>query len=120
MGLVGHEGIVPQLFAEGGYNQRLETICDIPKGKTVWWFDLTDMEQAKKTVGQVACIAGNVPLSLLCTSTPAKVQAYCKNLMDSAGKDGGFIFSTGAGMQGARVENVKAMIDFSKQYAVDA
>ena len=111
------EGCVPQLFAEGAYNQRLETICDVPKGKTVWWFDLTDMDRAKNTVGQVACIAGNVPVSLLCTATTDEVQAYCKNLLDVAGRDGGFIFSTGAGMQGAKAENVKAMIDFAKQYA---
>jgi uroporphyrinogen-III decarboxylase len=68
IGLV-NEGCVPQLFAEGGYNQRIEANCDVPKGKTVWWFDLTDMDQAKKTIGQVVCIAGNVPLSLLCTVT---------------------------------------------------
>ena len=118
IGLV-NQGCVPQLFAEGAYNQRLETICDVPKGKTVWWFDLTDMDRAKKTVGQVACIAGNVPLSLLCTATADDVKAYCKNLMDVAGRDGGFIFSTGAGMQGAKAENVKAMIDFAKQYGAD-
>jgi len=111
------EGCVPQLFAEGAYNQRLETICDVPKGKTVWWFDLTDMDRAKNTVGQVACIAGNVPVSLLCTATTDEVKAYCKNLLDVAGRDGGFIFSTGAGMQGAKSENVKIMIDFAKQYA---
>lgn len=115
IGLV-NEGLVPQLFAEGGYNQRLETICDVPKGKVVWWFDLTDMARAKQTVGQVACIAGNVPLSLLCTAGPDDVKNYCKNLMNVAGTDGGFIFSTGAGMQGSKPENVKAMIDFSKQY----
>jgi hypothetical protein len=113
------EGCVPQLFAEGAYNQRLETICDVPKGKTVWWFDLTDMDRAKKSVGQVACIAGNVPVSLLCTATIDEVKAYCKNLMDVAGRDGGFIFSTGAGMQGAKAENVKAMIDFAKRYGAD-
>jgi uroporphyrinogen-III decarboxylase len=118
IGLV-NEGCVPQLFAEGAYNQRLETICDVPKGKTVWWFDLTDMDRAKKTVGQVACIAGNVPVSLLCTVTTDDVQAYCKNLMDVTGRDGGFIFSTGAGMQGAKPENVKTMIDFAKRYATD-
>jgi len=117
IGLV-NEGCVPQLFAEGCYNQRLEVICDIPKGKTVWWFDLTDMGRAKQTVGQVACIAGNIPLSLLCTATPDDVKAYCKNLIDVAAKDGGFILSTGAGMQGSKAENVKAMIDFSKQYLV--
>ena len=111
-------GMVPQLFAEGAYNQRLDVICDVPKGKVLWWFDLTDMARAKKTVGQVACIAGNVPLSLLCTATPDEVKAYCKALIDAAGKDGGFIFSTGAGMQGSKPENVKAMIEFSKDYGI--
>jgi hypothetical protein len=111
-------GMVPQLFAEGGYNQRLDVICDVPKGKVLWWFDLTDMAQAKKTVGQVACIAGNVPLSLLCTATPDEVKAYCKALIDAAGKDGGFIFSTGASIQGSKPENVKAMIEFAKDYGI--
>jgi hypothetical protein len=117
IGLV-NAGMVPQLFAEGGYNQRLEVIGDVPKGKVVWWFDLTDMARAKEIVGPVACIAGNVPLSLLCTASPDDVKAYCKDLMDVAGKDGGFIFSTGAGMQGSRPENVKAMIEFSKDYGI--
>jgi hypothetical protein len=111
-------GLVPQLFAEGGYNQRLEVISDIPKGKAVWWFDATDIEEAKKTVGRVACIAGNVPLSLLCTGSPDEVKAYCKALIDVAGSDGGFIFSTGAGMQGSKAENVRAMIEFSKAYGI--
>jgi len=117
IGLV-NAGMVPQLFAEGGYNQRLEVIGDVPKGKVVWWFDLTDMARAKEIVGPKACIAGNVPLSLLCTASPDDVTAYCKALIDVAGKDGGFIFTTGAGMQGSRPENVKAMIDFSKDYGI--
>jgi len=45
IGLV-NEGIVPILFAEGSYNQRLEVISDLPKGKVIWWFDLTDMKKA--------------------------------------------------------------------------
>ncbi|MHC4686824.1 MAG: uroporphyrinogen decarboxylase family protein [Planctomycetota bacterium] len=117
IGLV-NEGLVPQLFAEGGYNQRLEVICDVPKGKVVWWFDLTDMSRAKEIVGRVACIAGNVPLSLLCTGSPDDVKAYCKNLVETAAKDGGFIFSTGAGMQGSKAENVRTMIDFSMDYGI--
>ena len=112
------EGMVPQLFAEGGYNKRLEIISDLPRGKTVWWFDATDMARAKETVGKVSCIAGNVPLDLLCTGTPDDVKDYCRNLIDAAGKEGGFILSSGAGVQGAKPENVKAMIDFSKEYGV--
>lgn len=117
IGLI-NEGLVPQLFAEGGYNQRLEIISDLPKGKTLWWFDATDMARAKATVGQVACIAGNVPLDILCTGSTTDVEACCKALIAAAGTDGGFILSSGAGVQGARPENVRAMIDYSKKNGV--
>jgi uroporphyrinogen-III decarboxylase len=93
-------------------------IGDIPKGKAVWWFDRTDMKRAKETVGRTVCLAGNVPLDLLCTGTPGEVETYCKELIDDAGGNGGFILSSGAGIQGSKPENVKAMIDFSKQYGV--
>jgi hypothetical protein len=117
IGLI-NEGLVPQLFAEGGYNHRLEVISDVPKARVVWWLDRTDMKRAKETVGKVACLAGNVPLDLLCTGTPEEVKTYCKELIDVAGADGGFILSTGAGMQGSKPANVKAMMDFAKAYGV--
>jgi hypothetical protein len=117
IGLI-NEGMVPLLFAEGGYNERLDVIADIPKGKAVWWFDRTDMKKAKKIVGPKACLAGNVPLDLLCTGTPEEVRTYCRELIDVAGMDGGFIVSTGAGIQGSKPANVKAMMDFSKEYGV--
>ena len=117
VGLV-NEGMVPLLFAEGGYASRLDIISDVPKGMTLWWFELTDMARVKETVGKVSCIAGNVPLSLLCTGTEVEVKDYCKKLIDTAGKDGGFILSSSAGMEGAKPENVRAMINFSKEYGV--
>lgn len=112
------QGIVPLLFVEGSYNRRLDIINDLPKGIVVWWFDTTDMEQAKKTVGANNCIAGNVPLDILCTGTPDDTEKYCSKLIDTAGKDGGFIMTSGAGIQGAKAMNVKAMIDYTKQHGV--
>ncbi|MFA5903427.1 MAG: uroporphyrinogen decarboxylase family protein, partial [Desulfobacula sp.] len=88
---LSNEGVVPQLFVEGAYNKRLEIVDELPKGKVVWWFDATDMGEAKKTVGRTNCIAGNVPLDILCTGTPDDVKACCKTLIDVAGKDGGFM-----------------------------
>lgn len=117
IGLI-NEGMVPLLFAEGSYNDRLDVISDIPKGKAVWWFDRTDMKRAKETVGQVACLAGNMPLDLLCTGTPNQVESYCKDLIEVAAPGGGFIFSSGAGMQGSKPENVKAMIASVREYGV--
>ena len=112
------QGVVPLLFAEGGYNSRLEIISDLPKGRVIWCFDRTDMKRAKKTVGKNACIMGNVPISLLHSATPDAIKAYCRELIDTAGRDGGYIFSTGAGMENAKPKNVKTMINFVKQYGV--
>jgi hypothetical protein len=115
IGLI-NEGLVPFLFAEGGYNKRLEVIKELPKGKVLWLFDQTDIVNAKKALGDVSCIMGNVPLSLLCTGKPEDVEAHCKKLIDTVGQDGGYIMATGAGLDGTREENVRALIDFTKSY----
>ena len=54
----------------------------------------------------------------MAAGTPDEVKSYIKELIGAAGKDGGFILSTGAGLQGAKVENVKAFIDAGKEYGV--
>ena len=117
MGLID-EGCVPFSFVEGGYNTRLEIIRDIPKGKTLWSFDQTDMTKAKEILGGVACIGGNVPTDLLSVGTPQDVKDYAKKLIDTAGKGGGYIMANGAALDEAKPENVKAMIDFTKEYGV--
>jgi hypothetical protein len=117
LGLVD-EGLIPLLFAEGSYNTRLEIIRDLPRGKVVWRFDQTDMARAKEVVGDRACIYGNVPAAILSTGTTDDVKAYCKQLIDIAGKGGGFILSPGATLDTAKPENVRAMIEFTKEYGI--
>jgi hypothetical protein len=110
------EGLVPYLFAEGSYNSRLEITRDLPPGRTVWHFDQTDMRKAKETLDGVACIAGNVPLSLLQLGTTGQVTAYCRTLVDEVKGKGGFILDVGAGADTAKEENFAAMIQAAKQY----
>jgi hypothetical protein len=117
MGLI-NEGCVPLPFVEGSYNTRLEIIRDIPKGTTYWTFDATDMAKAKKTIGQVACIGGNVPTDLLTVGTPQQVKDYAKKLIDTCARGGGYIMANGVAADDAKPENLKAMIDFTKEYGV--
>lgn len=117
LGLVD-QGLIPLLFAEGSYNTRLEIIRDLPKGKVVWRFDQTDMARAKEVLGDRACIYGNVPSAILSTGTTDDVKAYCKQLIDVAGKGGGFILSPGAILDTAKPENVRAMIELTKEYGI--
>jgi hypothetical protein len=117
---LNNEGLVPRLFAEGGYNTRLEAIREgLPQGKAIWHFDCTDMSRAKEILGDVACLMGNVPAGLIHTGTPADVAAYCRQLIQTAGKGGAYIMAPGAGVgRGANPGNVRAMIDSTLKYGV--
>ncbi len=109
-------GCVPNPAAEGGYNSRLEVVQDIPKGKTVWMIDRSDMGKAKKTLGKNACLMGNVPSSMLSIGKSEEVRDYAKDLIDTVGKGGGFILSNGAFFDQAKPENLKAMVAAAKEY----
>jgi uroporphyrinogen-III decarboxylase len=117
LGLI-EEGMIPFLFAEGRYNTRLEAITDLPKGKTVWLFDQSDMARAKATIGRVACIQGNMPLSLLHAGTPQQVADHTRKLIDMAGGGGGFILDIGAVADEGKDENLDVMIKTAKEYGV--
>ncbi len=117
MGLI-EGGCIPFVAAEGGYNTRLEVIKDLPRGKTLWMFDKTDMDRAKKVVGDTICLWGNMPSSLLQLGSPQEVRDYAKRLVDTAGKGGGFIMANGSFFDHAKPENIKAMVEFTKEYGV--
>jgi uroporphyrinogen-III decarboxylase len=74
------------------------------------------MRRAKEVVGHRACIAGNVPIALLTVGTPDEVRAYCKDLIDDVAGDGGFIMGASGQTEDVKIENVKAMVDFTKEY----
>jgi hypothetical protein len=110
------EGITPLLFAEGGYNSRLEVVQELPQGKVVWHFDQTDMQKAKEVLGGKACLMGNVPSSVLFSATIQEVKAHCKKLIETAGKNGGFILANGAVLDDGKPENLRALIESAKEY----
>jgi len=107
------EGLVPFPFAEGGYNSRLKAIADdeLPQGSIVWLFDQTDMKAAKDALGGYACIAGNVPSDLLAVGSGQQVEEYVTRLLGECAGDGGFILSSGAVIDDAKPETLKALIE---------
>lgn len=111
-------GLTPCPFFEGDYTTRLEHLRELPKGRVLCHFDATDMSRVKEVLGDHLCIMGNVPSSLLQIGTTQEVEDYCKKLIDVAGKDGGFIMTHRSSIDEANPANVKAMIDFTKEYGV--
>lgn len=110
------KGYTPYIFFEGNYTSRLEHLLELPKGKVACLFDCSDMKRVKEVLGGHICISGNVPPSLLTVNTSQDVKDYCKWLIDVVGKDGGYIMAAGSSIDTAQPENLKAMVDFTKEY----
>jgi uroporphyrinogen-III decarboxylase len=111
-------GMTPCMFFEGNFTSKLEYLLELPRGKMLARLDRTDIYRAKEVLKDHMCIQGNVPSTLLQTGTVEDVKAYCKDLIDNIGKDGGFILSPRSSTDEVKPENLKAMIDFTQEYGV--
>lgn len=110
-------GLVHVPFYEGNWEQRLERLLELPKGKTIARFAMTDMARAKAVLGGHTCIMGAVPHVLLQTASAQEVDEYCQKLIKACGKGGGFILTTHTGITDeAKPENVRAMVESVAKY----
>ncbi|OGN98564.1 MAG: hypothetical protein A2Y58_00980 [Chloroflexi bacterium RBG_13_51_52] len=111
-------GATPCIFFEGNFTSRLEYLLEFPKGKLLARFDTTDIFKAKEILKDHVCIEGNVPSSLLQVGTVQQVKDHCKKLIDICGKGGGYILSPRSSTDEVKPANLKAMIEFTKEYGV--
>ncbi len=115
--LIGRGG-TPCIFFEGNFTSRLEYLLEFPAGKILARFDSTDIFRAKDILKGHTCIEGNIPPSVLQTGTVDDVRDYCKKLIDYCGRDGGYILSPRSSTDEVKPENLKAMIEYTKEYGV--
>jgi hypothetical protein len=104
------------IFFEGNFTSRLEYLLEFPKGKICARFDTTDIFRAKEVLKDHVCIEGNIPSSLLQIGSVEEVKSYCKKLIDVVGKGGGYIMGPRSSTDEVKPENLKAMIEFTKEY----
>jgi Uroporphyrinogen decarboxylase (URO-D) len=108
-------GAVPIPFFEGCHTSRLELLLELPKGKVICHFQpFTDMVRAKEILGGHLCMVGAVPSSLMTVGSPQDVEEYCKKLIQTVGKGGGFILSPGEAAR--KPENFQAVMDSARKY----
>ncbi|GAB4488079.1 MAG: MtaA/CmuA family methyltransferase [Thermodesulfovibrionales bacterium] len=79
----------------GNTSDRLELF--VKTGCSVIFFDQkVDIAKAKEVLGGRMCFGGNIaPVHVLLEKTPAEVEAACRGVIETAGKDGGFVLVPG-------------------------
>jgi uroporphyrinogen-III decarboxylase len=112
----GHQVL---FYAEGDWNAHLKSFAELPDQAIVYHVDKADIFEAHKIIGHKFCISGGIPNFLLGFGTPDEVRDYCRKVIDGVAKDGGYIMDASAIIQDdAKVENIKAMTDFTREYGV--
>jgi hypothetical protein len=112
----GHQLI---LYAEGDWTHHLEAINQLPEKSVIFHVDKTDLKEAHRILGNRFCLSGGLPNELLIYGTTEEVKAKCKSIIDDVAGDGGYIMDASALiMNDARIENVKAVIQCTREYGV--
>jgi hypothetical protein len=111
-------GFTPYVLWEGDYTSRLKYLAELPAGKIIHRMDRTDLFQAREVLGTDHCLAGGMLPSLLNIGSVQKVKDECKRLIEGIGRDGGYIMSHSVTLDDAKLENVLAMIEATREYGV--
>lgn len=110
-------GITPSVYYEGAWDQRLEYLAELPKGKTVGLFQHSDIFKVKEVVGDTMCIVGGMPNSMLVGSTVEQVREHTQEVCERVGKGGGFIMSTEVmELEGCNLELIEAWVEATKEF----
>ncbi len=112
-------GITPFVFYEGAWDKRLEYLAELPKGKSVGWFQKSDIFRVKEVVGDTMCVMGGMPNSLLTGGSVSEIRERTHQVCEIVGKGGGFIMGSNVGeMAGSKLENVRAWADATREFGV--
>ena len=109
-------GITPYILFEGKYNTRLDAIRDIPPGKAIYMFEQVDIVQAKKDLGDVACVAGNLSSTLLAFGKKEEIVDATKRMIDECAPGGGFIMDCFIVLENFKHENMDAWFEATMEH----
>jgi Uroporphyrinogen decarboxylase (URO-D) len=110
-------GVTPFVLWEGTWDQRLQYLAELPKGKTIGVFQSTDLIKAKEVLGDVMCIVGGMPNSLLVGGTPNEVREHTHKMCESVGKGGGYIMMPTIGdLEGCDPGLMEVWADATREY----
>lgn len=116
LGLV-EAGIRPVVYYEGVWDQRLTYLSQLPAGKTIGFYQSSDISKVKKEVGDKMCIVGGMPNSMLRGGTVEQIREYTRRLCQEIGAGGGFIMSSSIGeLEGSDPKLVKTWVDATKEF----
>lgn len=111
-------GGTPGIFLEEKYDQKLDYLADVPKGRVLYHFTGGDLRLVKQKLGGIACISGGVDGVLLQHGSPEQVERNVRETLDICMQDGGYFLDTTVPLDLAKPENLHTLFDTARKYGV--
>jgi uroporphyrinogen-III decarboxylase len=112
-------GFQTLFYAEGDWTANLAAITELPERSIVFHVDRSDVGEVAKVLKGKFAVSGGMPNDLLAFGKPDDVRAAAKRLIDTLGRDGGYIMDASAIMQDdTSAENLRVMTEFTREYGV--
>ena len=108
--------VTPYIYTEGPYNTRLKFLTDVPKGKVFYHFENVDMAEAKRVLGDIAAICGNLSISRMEFGKKEDIIEETKRLLDVCALGGGYLFDFNGSLENCKPENLEAMFETLDKY----
>ncbi|MBN1673478.1 MAG: hypothetical protein JXR37_20700 [Kiritimatiellae bacterium] len=106
-------------YAEGDWNAHLGTFAELPDRSILYHVDMADIGEVHRKLGHKFCLSGGIPNFILAYRSPDEVRDYCRTVIDTVAKDGGYIMDASAIMQNdTKIENMQALTEFTREYGV--
>lgn len=111
-------GLTPWVYYEGIWDQRLNHLAELPKGKSVGMFQDSDIFKVKEVLGDTMCIVGGMPLSHLKPGrSPEKIRELTERLCREVGQGGGYIMANNVlELEGCDPELIDVWVNATKEF----
>jgi len=113
------DGLQTMFYAEGKWDHHLESFAELPEQSIIYHVDQGDIFKTHRVLGEKFCLSGGISNVTLALGTPEQVRKQVKEVIEGVARDGGYIMDAGAIVQNdARVENIRAMTEATREYGV--
>ncbi|AFA48607.1 uroporphyrinogen decarboxylase family protein [Acetobacterium woodii] len=110
-------GFIPIMHLDQNWDRDIERFLELPKQKFVLNTDgMTDLNRARKLLGDHVAFMGDVPAPILSMGTVAETENYVKKLIDNVGAKGLIVTSGCDSPANAKFENMVAMFKTAVEY----
>ncbi|MDR0901227.1 MAG: hypothetical protein LBM92_00460 [Opitutaceae bacterium] len=110
----GHQTL---FYAEGNWDAHLDAFRDLPERSIVFHIDRGNPLLTHRKLHDKFALSGGISNVTMAIGTPAQVRQEARTMIETVGREGGYIMDTSAIMQNdTKPENMRALVEATHEF----